>query len=85
MRHRLFVLVATVLLFAAPVAHASYHTFQIEQIYSNADGSVQFIVMHESVGLNGESFWTGNKLTSSRAGVMQTLTFTNDLPGGGTD
>ena len=73
---------AAALLFAAPAAFASYHTFQIEQIYSNADGSVQFIVMHESLRADGESFWNGNMLTSTHAGVSQTFTFRKDLPGG---
>ena len=34
---------------------ASFHTFRIEQIYSNADGTVQFVVLRESAGANGEN------------------------------
>ncbi len=40
--------VLTILLLATSAALANFHTFRIEQIYSNADGTVQFIVMHES-------------------------------------
>jgi len=77
-----FLIVAAGLL-AGSELPASYHTFQIEQIYSNADGTVQFIVMHESLGANGESFWAGNPLTITHAGVPKSYTFDHDLPGGG--
>ena len=66
-------------------AFPSYHTFQIEQIYSNADGTVQFIVMHESLGANGENLWANNSLTSTHAGVTKTFVFPMDLPGGASD
>ena len=36
---------------AASVADASYHTFQIDEIFTNADGTVQYIVLHEAAGL----------------------------------
>ena len=50
-------------LLAASCALGSYHTFRVEQIYSNADGSVQFIVMREMQGANGENLWSGRTLT----------------------
>ena len=53
-------------------AFANFHLFQVEQLFSNADGTVQFIVMHEFAGMNGENLWTGNKLTSTHAGVSKT-------------
>ena len=31
----------------ATAALATFHTYQIEQIFSNADGTIQFVVMHE--------------------------------------
>ncbi len=68
-------------LFAA-AASADFHTFRIEQIYSNQDGTVQFIVMHESQGMNGESFWAGQMLTATHNGTTKTFTFPLDLPGG---
>jgi hypothetical protein len=71
---------AAALIYAAPGALASYHSFQIEQLYSNADGTVQFIVLHESAGFSGEEFLTGHTLTSTHAGVTKTFTFPNDLP-----
>jgi len=82
MKHRIVASIATALLLAAGTALANYHLFQIEQIYSNADGSVQFVVMHEFTGTNGENLWMGNMLTSTRNGVSQTYTFNKNLPGG---
>jgi hypothetical protein len=69
------------LLAAAAPAGASFHTFQIEQVYSNADGTVQYIVFHESAGFNGENFMGGLTLTSTHAGTTKTFMFPNHLPG----
>jgi hypothetical protein len=80
---RLLTMVA--LAFAATAARAEFHTFQIEQLYSNADGSVQFVVLHESQGMNGENFQMGQVLTGTHLGVTKTYTFPNNLPGGGCD
>ena len=68
------------LLFAAPHAYAEFHTYQIEQLYSNVSGTVQYILMHEVQGLPAEYFWMGNKLTSTHAGATQTFTFPANLP-----
>jgi len=74
---------AALLTLAAP-APASFHTFQIEQVYSNADGTVQYVMLHEIAGLDGEQFTGGRTLTSTHAGVVKTFTFPNHLPGAGT-
>ena len=74
--------VATLALLALPV-FADHHTWKIERLYSNADGTLQFIVMHESAGADGESFLTGKTLTSTRSGVTKQFLFNHDLPGGG--
>jgi hypothetical protein len=66
----------------ATFARAEFHTFQIEQMYSNADGSVQFVVLHESQGMNGENFLGGQVLTSTHMGVTKTYIFPTNLPGG---
>ena len=68
-------------LFAAP-AGASFHTFQIEEIYTNADGTVQYVVLHEVAGMNFENFLSGHDFTATSGGVTKTFTFPNDLPGG---
>lgn len=80
LRLRLVACAAIVGLSSAP-AGASYHAFQIEQIYSNADGSVQFVVLHESEGLDGENLLGGHTLTASHAGTSKTYRFDHDLGG----
>jgi len=78
MKHRIIASIAALLFVAASAAHAEYHTFQIEQIFSNANGTVQFVVMHEMFGQNGENMWMGNSLTSGAQAFM----FNSNLPGG---
>jgi hypothetical protein len=73
---------AAALLLAAATSSASFHYFQIEQLYSNVDGTLQFIVLRESVGANGENLWAGHELTSAHGAVTKTYTFPNNLPGG---
>jgi len=75
---------AAALAVACGRAHASFHTFQIEQIYSNADGTIQYVMLHEVFGLDSQEFLTGHALTSTHAGVTKTFTFPNDLPRGAT-
>ncbi|MEP6996749.1 MAG: hypothetical protein ABI900_03820 [Betaproteobacteria bacterium] len=69
----------------ATAARAEFHTFQIDELYSNADGSVQYVVLHESQGFNGENLLAGHFLTSTHLGVMNFYMFSNNLPGGGCD
>jgi len=75
--HILRALVAAPLLAAATLAYAA---FQFEQIYSNEDGTVQYIVLHETAGVDGQQAMRGLTLTSTHAGVSKTYVFTNDLP-----
>lgn len=67
---------------AAPAAHATFHTFQIQEIFSNADGTVQYMVLHESIGANGENFLSDHSLTATQGMTTQTYIFPVDLPGG---
>lgn len=64
-------------------AHAAFHLFRIDQVYSNADGSVQYVVLRESTGSNFENFWKDNDVfleaTSAAAGV-QRFPFPANLP-----
>jgi len=73
-------MVATAMACAATSALAEFHTYRIEQIYSNASGTVQFIVMHESQGMGAEYVWGNQRLTSTRLGTTNTFTFPNNLP-----
>jgi hypothetical protein len=83
MKHWLKLCLAAVATLAAPVALAFFHTFQVEQIYSNASGTVQFVTLTTS--FNGENFSMGEPFTSSDlAGNNKTFTFPRNLPSSST-
>ena len=75
---------AAVLMFSLALvapAHAAFHLFRIDQVYSNADGTIQYVVMRESTGSDGEGFWAGQSLRATpAAGAAQTFVFTSNLP-----
>ena len=75
---------ATAVALVAPLAGASFHLFEIETIYSNADGTVQYVVLHESSGTNGENFLMGHQLSAQHGAVVKRFTFDHDLPSGQT-
>ena len=67
--------------FCAPPAHAAFHLFRIDQVFSSSDGEVQYIVMLEASGSNGENFWSGQQITTANtAGVTKRMTFPSNLP-----
>jgi len=76
--------IAAICLLATADALASFHLFRIAQIYSNADRTVQFVVIDEGFGFNGENLWNGNTLTSTHAGVTSTFVFPRNLPSSAT-
>ena len=84
MRALLRIVLAACLALAAPLAGASFHLFQIDQMYSNADGSIQYVVLHEFAGANGENFLAGHALTATHNTVTNRFTFDHDLPSGNT-
>jgi hypothetical protein len=55
-------------------------SFRISQIYSNLDGSTQFIRLTETQGLNGQHHFAGMTLTSIHNGVTKQFVFPSDLP-----
>jgi hypothetical protein len=61
-------------------ASAAFHFFQIQQLFSTADGEVQFVVLREAVGANGENQLAGHTLTASRPGVSKSFMFPGNLP-----
>lgn len=77
-------LLAMGLVLLANAASASFHTYLIETLYSNADGTVQYIVLRESQGLAGERLLGGRALASIHGGATRTFTFPTDLPGNDT-
>jgi hypothetical protein len=76
--------VLTILLLATSAALANFHTFRIEQIYSNADGTVQFVVMHEAFSTNGENLWMNQVLTGNDGMSTKSFTFPSNLPSSNT-
>jgi serralysin len=57
----------------------SFHLYDITEIFSNADGSVQFIELRVGAS-NGESFWNGKTITVTQGSNTHTFTFPSDLP-----
>lgn len=57
----------------------SFHLYRINELYSNAEGAIQFIEM--SVGnFNGESFWINQSISVTQGGTTHTFTFPTSLP-----
>ena len=83
---RMFIGLATLLLgFFAVSADASFHLFKIDQIYSSADSTIQYVMLREVTGSNGENFWAGNRIeTTSTAGTKQQFQFPSNLPSSAT-
>ncbi|MCC7216073.1 MAG: hypothetical protein IT517_04820 [Burkholderiales bacterium] len=67
-------------LLVSGAAHAGFESFAIEQVYSNADGTVQFVVLREMQGLAGGHAWTGRTFEATRPGVAKSYTFPRNLP-----
>ena len=75
---------AFLLLFGSGLAAANFHTFVVDQVYSNASGSIQFVVLREAQGAGGQHFLAGHALTASGGGTTRTFTFPGDTePGRG--
>lgn len=69
-----------VIIFAHSSAYASFHTWKVNEIYSNADGSVQFIEMKESSGFNGQDLLPGHTITCTGPLGTTTFSFPSNLP-----
>ena len=78
-------ILAAALALAATAAWGTYHTFQIEEVFSNADGTIQYVVLHESMGMDGENMLSGHSLVAIQGALTHTYNFINDLPGGECD
>ena len=57
----------------------SFHLFQINELYSNANGAIQFIEL--TIGnINGESFWQGQSIDVIQGNAVHSFRFTTNLP-----
>ena len=73
-------LLLVLLVFAASAAGAGFESWKIDEIYSNADGTRQFVVLKEMQGANGMNRLAGRSLMATHAGVAKAYTFGLDLP-----
>jgi hypothetical protein len=80
MMQSLRVLAAAGLLLALMDAAHAAPSFQIDQVFSNADGTVQYVILRESAGQNGQNGFTGLTLTATQGARTSTFTFPTDLP-----
>ena len=78
------VVTAVLLGLVATAPEASFHTWQVNKLYSNADGSVQFIELQEGFGLGGQQFLMGLTITSQQGTTTRTFVFPANLPDGNT-
>jgi hypothetical protein len=77
---RIQVCLLGLLLGVSGAANATFHLFQISKLYSNADGTVQFIELAAFSG--GQQFIAGHTITSAHSGdTTRSFTFPSDLPG----
>src|SRR4051812_35615020 len=62
---------------ATRIAHAAFHLWNVKEVFSNADGSVQFVEMFDNSP--GETSVSGLKLRSNSDGVIKEFTFPSSL------
>ena len=70
---------ATLCLLAALPLQAAFHLWQINELYSNSDGTIQFVELTALAG--GQQFLSTHTLTSSSGATTRTFTFPSNLPG----
>jgi len=59
-------------------AHAAFHLYDIREIYSNADGSVQFVELFTAT--NGQQSLDGHTVVASQGGNTNTFAFVGSGP-----
>ena len=73
------ILTAVFLAALAFPASATFHLWYVNEIYSNADGSVQYIEFKAAAA--GQQYLKDHVLRSSSGSTSKTYTFPSDLPG----
>jgi hypothetical protein len=76
-RARLAALAFVVLALAPLTADAQFHLWRIKEIFSNADGSIQYIELYCDSA--GQGVLTGHTLTATDGTTTHTFTFPTDL------
>jgi len=72
---RISLVVVVALCIAIPSTKAAFHLWQIQEVFTNADGSVQFIEMKDNSP--GETLTNGLHLSANSSGSVQSVTLTN--------
>jgi hypothetical protein len=72
-------LCAAATLFLALPAAATFHLWSMDELYSNADGSVQFLEM--TALTSAQQFFRGHSLQVTQGATVHTFTAPADLPG----
>ena len=73
------ILIAILFAALALPANATFHLWYINEIYSNADGSVQYIELKAAA--SGQQFIKGHTMRSTSGGNSHSYTIPTDLPG----
>ena len=69
----------TALVVPGSPARAAFHLWQVKEVFSNADASVQFVEMFNSFG--AETFVNGFTVTANSDGNIKTFTFPSNITG----
>jgi hypothetical protein len=72
-------LVVAALVLCAFQARASFHLWKIDEVFSDASGTVQFIELTTSA--SGEQFLSGHGIAVMQGASTHTFNFTTNLPG----
>ena len=77
----LWLWVGAAILSGPDVARATFHVWAVTEIYSSADGSVQFIKLTNNSAFTNEYFLAGHVITCiGPPGITNTCTFPSNLP-----
>src|SRR6187401_542059 len=77
---RILRIAVALLALSAANVQAAFHLWTMNELYSNADGTVQFIELTALAG--GQEFLTGHSLTTTgNEGGTRSFTFPSNLPG----
>ena len=69
--------VMTLVMIAGPTSRAAFHRWQVKEVFTTADGSVQFIELYND--FSDERFVSGHTVRAVSDGVTQNLNLTTNL------
>ena len=71
--------VVAIIVLAVAGTAAAQSTFRISQVFSNLDGSIQYVSLTETAGLDNQGLFNGLTLTITHAGVVKQFVFYDNL------